>query len=289
MVPSVRSSTPLTRELRDWLELRLGGALELPILPEVASRVVAMCDDENTGAPDVKRALEDDPSLASNFLRVANSALYAAREPIVSLQQAIHRLGLRTTRTIALTAALRGRVFTVPVESGHDERVRAIWQHSVVAATFAREVARKLRSSVEGAFLCALLHDVGRPIVLQAVLAAPDSVAQKPLAPDVLDAAIEEFHAVVGGRAVQAWKLADWTVAAVAHHHDPSNAAPFEDEARLVRLADLLSHWALGDGARSEDFPMSDPVIEELDLYREDVEALLAMRSTVLDKLKTMP
>jgi putative nucleotidyltransferase with HDIG domain len=286
MVPSVRSPAPLSRELHDWLAGRLEGALDLPILPEVASRVVAMCDDENTVARDVKRALEDDPSLASNFLRVANSALYASREPIVSLQQAIHRLGLRTTRTIALTASLRGRVFQVP---DHEDRVRAIWQHSVVAATFAREIARKLRSSVEGAFLCALLHDVGRPIVLQIALAAPDDVAQKPLPPEVLEAAMDEFHAVVGGRAVQAWKLADWTVAAVTHHHRPALAGPFEDEARLVRLADLLSHWALAADARAEDFPHGDPVIEELDLYREDIDSLLAMRRTVLDNLKTMP
>ena len=56
-----------------------------------------------------------------------------------------------------------------------------------------------------------------------------------------------------------------------------------------MRLADLLSHWAISGDARVDDFPMSDPVIEELDLYREDVEALLAMRGAVLEKVKTMP
>ena len=255
----------------------------LPLLPDAAARVVAMCEDDNTDSRDVQRALEHDPSLASNVLRIANSSLYASKEPIVSLQQAVNRLGLLTTRTIALSASLRGRVFHV---RGHEDRVRAIWQHSVVSAAFAREIARKLRRNVEGAFLCALLHDVGRPIVLEAALAAPAALVKEPLSPEQLEAAMSEFHGAVGGRLIRAWRLADWTVAAVTHHHQPELAAPFEDEARQVRLADLLSHWALDGDGRPEDFPVTDPVIEQLDLYREDIEALLALRSTALDGAK---
>jgi putative nucleotidyltransferase with HDIG domain len=283
MVPPVRSSAPPTSEFQAWLRARLESELELPLLPEAASRIVALCDARDTEIRDVQRALEDDPSLASNFLRIANSAMYAARDPIVSLQQAVARLGLVTTRSIALAESTRGRVFSMP---GHEDRVRAIWRHSVVAAAFAREIARKLRRNVEGAFLCALLHDVGRPIVLQAALGAPQSLSQRPIPSDVLDAAMDEFHASVGGRLVKAWKLADWTCAAVTYHHEPELAAPFEDEARLVRFADLLSDWALEDEARPEDFPLADPVIEGLELYRDDVEALLALRASVLDSVE---
>lgn len=283
MLPTVQPSAPLTREFQAWLAGRLEAELELPLLPDVAARIVAMCEDDNTETRDVERALKQDPSLAANVLRIANSALYASTEPIVSLQQAVNRLGLSTTRTIALSASVRGRVFHIP---GHEDCVRAIWHHSVVSAAFARELARKLRRNVEGAFLCALLHDVGRPIVLQTALGAPSSLAKEPLSSEVLEAAMSEFHAAVGGRLLEAWRLADWTVAAVTHHHQPALAAPFEVEARMVRLADLLSHWALEGDARPEDFPMTDPVIAELDLYREDVEALLALRDMALDGAK---
>lgn len=282
MVPSVRPSVPASSEFLPWLASRLELDLDLPLLPAAAARIVAMCDDDDTEARDVQRVLEQDPSLASNFLRIANSAMYAARDPIVSLKQAVSRLGLRAARNIALAASVRGRVFDVPE---HEERLREIWHHSVVSAAFAREIARMLRRNVEGAFLCALLHDVGRPIVLQAALAAPESIAKRPISPALLDRAMDDFHAAVGGRAIEAWKLADWTVAAVAHHHEPALAAPFEDEARLVRLADLLSHWALDGDARPETFPMTDPVIAELDLYREQIEALLALRSAVVENV----
>jgi putative nucleotidyltransferase with HDIG domain len=283
MLPTVHFSAPLTLEFHAWLQAELESELELPLLPDVAARIVAMCEDENTEVKDVQLALKQDPSLAANVLRIANSAFYAPTEPIVSLQQAVNRLGLVATRTIALSASVRGRVFHIP---GHEDRVRAIWHHSVVSAAYARELARKLRRNVEGAFLCALLHDVGRPIVLQAALGAPETLAPKPLSSELLEAAMSEFHAAVGGRLLKAWHLADWTVAAATHHHHPELAAPFEDEARLVRLADLLSHWAVDGDARPEDFPMSDPVIGKLDLYREDVEALLALRDTMIDGAK---
>jgi putative nucleotidyltransferase with HDIG domain len=285
MVSPVRDSVPTTQEFREWLKLRLESELELPLLADVASRVVELCDDQDTEIHDVQRALEEDPSLASNFLRIANSPMYAARDPIVSLKQAVARLGLVTTRSIALAESTRGRIFSLP---GHEDRVRAIWRHSVVAAAFAREIARKLRRNVEGAFLCALLHDVGRPIVLQAALGAPPSLAQAPIPKEMLEAAMDEFHASVGGRLAKAWNLAEWTVAAVTHHHEPELAAPFEDEARVVRLADLLSEWALTHEAQPQDFPITDPVVEGLELYRDDIEALLALRKSVLVSVEGM-
>jgi putative nucleotidyltransferase with HDIG domain len=285
MLPAAPPGVSTANDLRAWLASRLERELDLPLLPEAASRVVALCEDPNADVRDVQRALEADPSLASNFLRIANSALYAGREPVVSLRQAISRLGLETARAIAIAESTRGRVFSV---AGHEARVRAIWRHSVVAAAFAREVARTLRRNVEGAFLCALLHDVGRPIVLQSLVDAPRALVREPLSDETIEAMMDELHAGVGARLAKAWRLADWTASALEHHHEPDRAAPFEDEARIVRLADLLSDWALAEDPRPEHFPASDPVIGELELYRDDLDALLALRQSVLDSVKDL-
>ncbi len=266
--------------LHDILERHLEQELELPILPEAAAQVLTLCEDEKSDSRALERLIERDPSLASHVLRVANTAAYAPRSPIVSLQQAVSRLGRSAIRNIALAVSLQGRVFQVP---GHQTRVRAIWLHSAVAASLAREVARRLRRNVEGAFLCGLLHDVGRPVVLQATLDALGPRAKEPLPAALLESAMDEFHEPVGARLVEAWKLADWTVAAVAHHHHPERAAPHEEDARVTRLADLLSHWALDEDSKPADFPADDPVIAALNLYPEDVEALLQLRTSALE------
>jgi putative nucleotidyltransferase with HDIG domain len=158
------------------------------------------------------------------------------------------------------------------VQGQQQTRVRAVWVHSAVAAVFAREIARRLRKNVEGAFLCGLLHDVGRPVVLAATIAALEHRSKEPLPPALLETAMDEFHGPVGERMLESWKLADWTTAVVAHHHEPARAAPHDEEARITRLADLLSHWALDQGRTPADFASDDPVVRELNLYPEDVE-----------------
>ena len=35
---------------------------------------------------------------------------------------------------------------------------------------YAKEIARLRRSNVEGAFLCGLLHDIGKPVLLQTLV-----------------------------------------------------------------------------------------------------------------------
>jgi putative nucleotidyltransferase with HDIG domain len=279
MSSSTHTHKRLPGWLHDLLERHLEEDLELPLLPEAAASLLALCDDENTDAKAIEGVLERDPSLAAHVLRVANSSAYAPKEPIVSLQQAVSRLGLAAIRSIVLGVSLQGRVFKVPA---HQARVRDIWIHSTVAAAFARELARKLRKNVEGAFLCGLLHDVGRPIVLQSTVAALEHRSKEPLPAALLETAMDEFHAEVGGRMVTGWKLADWTAAVVAHHHEPAKAEPFEDEARIVRLADVLAHWALDETKAAEDFDGDEPVLDELNLYPEDVTALLAYREKAL-------
>jgi len=278
--PATKRTQQLPGWLHDLLERHLELQVELPVLPDVATRVLALCEDEKSDARALEAVLERDPSLAAHVLRVANSAAYAPKEPIVSLQQAVSRLGLPSIRTIALGISLQGRVFQMP---GHQSRVRSIWMHCAVAAVYARETARKLRRNVEGAFLCGLLHDIGRPVVLQATVDALAHRTKDPLPVPLLETAMDEFHAGVGARMVESWKLADWTVSAIEHHHHPERAAGHEDVARVVYLADRLSHWALDEESSAADFALDDAEFEGLGLYPEDVEALLGHRGAALE------
>jgi len=281
MSPIVKRELHLPGWLHDILERHLEEDVELPILPEASARIVALCSDEKADARAIENVLERDPSLASHVLRIANSSAYAPQSQIVSLQQAVSRLGLGTLRNVVLAISVQGRVFKV---AGHQARVRSIWAHCAVAAAFAREIARKLRKNVEGAFLCGLLHDVGRPIVLQATIDALAHRTKEALPDALLETAMNEFHEAVGADLIEAWKLADWTAAAVRHHHDPAKAAPHDEEARITRLADLLAHWAL-EASGPAKF-QGDPVVQELDLYPEDLEKLLAWRDKALEFAK---
>jgi len=277
MRPSIDIGVEIPADVRTWLESRLESELELPVLPEAAARIVALCDDDDTDARTLESVLERDPSLTACVLKVANSSMYASAERIVSLQHAVSRLGMATLRNLALTASLRVQVFDIP---GHSALIGNIWEHCAITGVFAREIARKLRRNVEAAFLCGLVHDVGRPIVLQTALRVPRTLGT--LDEDQIEWAMNAYHARVGSRLVDAWGLPEWAAAAVEHHHDPDRAAPFEEEARVTRLADLLAHWALRPGSTPDDFPADDPVVAALNLYPDDLDALLDLRDRIL-------
>ena len=56
------------------------------------------------------------------------------------------------------------------------ERLSRLPEESVVlfgdspgVDAFAKEIARMRRANVESAFLCGLLHDIGKPVILQAL------------------------------------------------------------------------------------------------------------------------
>ena len=154
--------------VRAELEAKLNaGSLDLPLLPGVAMQITAAAAREDIDARSIAELLKSDPSLSAHVLRIVNSPLYSPRAQIVSLQQAVARVGAAKIREIALVVACRTSVFKA---KGYEREIDQVFQHSIATALFAQEIARQTRNNVEDAFLCGLLHDVGRPVLLQALV-----------------------------------------------------------------------------------------------------------------------
>ena len=146
------------------------GSLELPPPPQIASEVMrltrgdALTDEATEGsAAELARLIQRDIALAGHVMRVANSALYARRTPVVTLPQAIAWLGIREVRNIAFAVALQGQVFTSTL---FRHQMADLWRESVIVALFSQEIARLKRRNVESAYLCGLLHRLGMAVIL---------------------------------------------------------------------------------------------------------------------------
>jgi putative nucleotidyltransferase with HDIG domain len=272
---SAAASDPLA--LFDQLVARIEtGKLDLPLLPQTATQILALCQSSDCDMKELADLVQRDPTLAANVLRVANSAALGGVERIVSLQQAASRLGFTALCEIATAIALRGKVFQL---AGREAELARIWRHSTAAGAWAKEIARKRRRNVEGAFLCGLLHDVGRPVLMQLVheLAGPAAGASVPGEQELYD----RYHAEVGARLLVNWQMPDWMIAAIDAHHDPAGAEEHAEAAWIVALADELAHWGeRGDAAGAEAL-RRHAALEPLSLYDEDIEALLALRTQV--------
>src|SRR5512143_1844973 len=155
MEPTSSQDSPLPAAsgiaaLRTALAARLRDeGLTLPLMPRVATQLLSMARDADSDAGKLSRLIHQDAALAGQVLRIANSPAYLPRTPIVSLQQAVTRLGFGTLIEIAVEASLQSGTFRVP---GHEEELRLLWQHSLASGAWAKEVARAKRNNVESAF-----------------------------------------------------------------------------------------------------------------------------------------
>lgn len=254
---------------------------KLPLLPEAASQVLAATHDESVDVNRLVALLNRDPSLTAHVLRIANSPAYLPRTPIVSLQQAVTRLGIRAVGEMAMVAALQHRTFLAP---GHEAELRAIWRHAAASGAYGREIARMLRSNVESAFLCGLLHTVGKPVVLQAALDIAADLQVRPTTADLVEL-MEDLHAPAGRLLALSWRLPKAVVDSIGRLDDYQ--ATETPEPMITHLADRLASHLL-DPNDDASALREHVVLADLNLYPEDLEALLEKHDAVLSMVQAL-
>jgi putative nucleotidyltransferase with HDIG domain len=264
-------STGIHPEVRKRLETLVETCkLPLPVLPDAVSRVLLMVQRPDCNIEGLAAVVRSDPTLTGHVLRFAGTPQYGGATKIVSLPQLIGRLGFAQMLQISLIVASRARVFEVP---GFEGEVRASFRHSFATALFAQEIARTVRTSVEPAFIAGLLHDLGRPLLLQALVDLYRQVGVTP-EPAQLLAAADEWHAEVGGALVDRWALAPQVAEAVRKHHAPGGSML----ATIVALADTLADGAIEGGAFAAP----------LNLYPEDVAAIARKSDDIMTMVEAI-
>ncbi len=262
----------------DELKSRIArGSVELPLLPGVAMEVTKVAAEENADARVIAEILRRDQALAVHVLRVVASPIYSGRTQIVSLQQAVARLGIQKIREISLAIAFRVGVFKL---KGFERQVAGLFQHSVGAAMFAQEVARATRRNVEDAFMCGLLHDVGRPLLLQALVSI---LAEQKLtvSTEAVVAAAGELHCEVGATLAEAWKLPEPVQMSIRHHHDLVPPEAHANSVRITALADELSRFTFEPERMPEAELKQHPALAPLELYPETLDKVLAKADAI--------
>jgi putative nucleotidyltransferase with HDIG domain len=263
------------------------GAYKVPLLPQVASQVVSLTATANVDASKLSALIHRDPSLAGQVLRIANSASYAPRMPIVSLQQAVARLGLTVISEIAFAASLQSGIFKVP---GFEADLKAIWRHSLASGMWAKEIARLQRSNVESAFLCGLLHDVGKPALLQLVIDVAREL-RGTLESDWLRTFVWGEHQMLGRKVAEVWELPTTVVAAISHYADYAQSnvpAALAPTAKTTCLADRLATWVTDPQAFDDKTLREHPVFVDLNLYPEEINGLVGKRTAVLGLVESL-
>lgn len=260
------------------------GDVELPLLPQAASQVMALASDPSADAAKLSALIHQDQALAAHVLRIANSPAYMPRSPVVSLQHAVAMLGITLLSEIAFTASLKTGAFKVP---GYEDDVKQLWRHSLASGAFAKEVARMRRVNVESAYLCGLLHAIGKPVILRTAttLANQQRIAlEKP----VLSGWMAGYHTEVGTMIADKWGLPKQVAVAIQYYGDYDHATEFRQECLLTCVANRLASHLLTPDEMPEDTLRDHSVFAELNLYPQDIDTLLLTKDQVITIVNAM-
>jgi putative nucleotidyltransferase with HDIG domain len=274
---SPKSERGVPAAVRAELELKLNaGTLELPLLPGVAMEVTSAAGKDNVDARTIADMLKRDAALSAHVLRIVNSPAYSPRAQIVSMQQAVARVGAVKIREIALVIACRTGVFKA---KGYEKEIDAVFRHSIGTALFAQEIARHTRNNVEDAFLCGLLHDVGRPVLLQALVTLL-AAAKVQAGRESILALVGELHESAGAALAKAWTLPDTVIAALGGHHS-QELERAGIPVRIVSLADRFAHLAADGSELTSEALSGHPALALLEIYPEILEKISKRASVV--------
>lgn len=244
--------------------------LELPVLPEIPSKVLTMTTNPDLDISELSNLIHQDQSLASHVLRVSNSAAYGGSRQIASLTQAITRLGARLVGDIAFSISLQSDVFQI---QGFENIVKQLWRHSFAAGLFGKEIARIRRRNIEGHYLCGLLHTIGKPVILQACISLQEEVDMK-LSKTTAETLMNDFHPSVGSMLTFSWGLPDLVSKTCLYYQEYDEAPKFKDEAIATYLSGQLAGLLSNMNHSTPEEVRADPAFHALNLYPEDVQQI---------------
>jgi putative nucleotidyltransferase with HDIG domain len=222
----------------------------LPPAPRVVPELMRLLKQSDVDSSKVVKLISFDPSLTANVLRICNSAYFSGATPTSDLQEAVIRLGFQQVYQL-VTAAMGARVLAAP-QAGYGMDEGELWKHSVAVAVTAQLMARKLGDDETVVFTAALLHDIGKIILAQAMesvyskLVRETEINQQSLL-DAEKKLLGVQHAEVGARLLERWKFPPNIVSAVWFHHTPKGAGRNQRLASYIYLADMIAHF-MGHG-----------------------------------------
>jgi putative nucleotidyltransferase with HDIG domain len=219
---------------------------DIPSIPLILIRIIQTLDADNRSAKHLEELILHDPALAARILKLANSAFYSFRARVKTISHAIALLGTNLVTSLAIGI----NIFDTFVKGAKSEaeHINKLWTHSCGVAVLGKEIYTRrggLAADAEFAFLCGLLHDLGKVVLFKTypghyssvfAMAKPESRA------DISSYEFENYgidHANIGEKLARQWGFPSELVNVIKAHHNPQ--ATDIPMVRAVMFADLLA------------------------------------------------
>ncbi len=269
----------------------LAKVLEVEALPTAVQKAMQLLKDPQVDVGLLSKAIELDPGLTANLLRVANSSYFGGMRSYTSARDAIVRLGSQKVSQLVMASGVIPHM-VVEVQ-GYGLEPGKLLEHAVTTALAAEELAKVLnRRPPDHAFTAGLLSDVGK--VVLGTFVGVDSEPILELARDqgmTFEQAEQEVlgidHAEVGAALLEHWGLPEPIVNVVRYRLRPEDAPEKDFALDLVHLADALAKTTgIGLGIDGLNYQPSEAAIKRLGLTPEILDRATVRIMQNVDELK---
>lgn len=220
---------------------------QIPTLPKTSTDIMDAIDDKDTNIDRVTELIEQDPALAVQVLKFANSPFCGTIRTVSSVKHAIVVMGLGEIKGLLMVFAVQKFFDSSTVDNDNRKR---FWTHSLVCSHTANYLARYFqRQADDTIFISALIHDLGK-IVLdqylhQEFLDIVDHITTAHTSFNEAEKVVVGVtHCQIAAKLLKQWCFPQKVVMQVLHHHSPWQEEEFSENAAIVYLANILTKMA---------------------------------------------
>lgn len=267
---------------------RFTNKLKVPILPTVVAETLSLLESEAAGTRQVGALISKDPPLTVELLRIANSALYGGRVPILSAEHAAAVLGFDTLRNILLKASVVDLFAHLDRYPGLD--LSDLWKQARVCSRIARNLPGTWSEEInrDDAYLCGLLHNIGVFVLLDQLGEDYVTVLERhqKTGASLRSLELEAFqfsHDQVGFLVARRWGLPKILLESIRCHLDSTGHVERNHGVAVTHCARTLTEILRSGDRTKPSTKIRKPVLEllgidprELDLFCDECRTSLS-------------
>jgi HD-like signal output (HDOD) protein/ActR/RegA family two-component response regulator len=267
----------------DKLRGLAGKMRSLPSFPKMYMDIMKEIESPTSSIQTIAKLIGKDPAITAKVLQVANSAAFGLAERVSDPAEAVQQLGMRTVRSLALSAQVYGSFAPGRLKGFSAE---TLWGHLMKCGDLARTILRRERADfaeTEDAFTAGMLHDMGKLMLADGLpeefgraiaMAGKDKIPLSKAEMEIFGAT----HAGLAAYLLGLWGLPASIVEAVAFHDAPHKSDLKQFSAlTAVHVANALCDESEAD-TLNMDYLTEIGVAHRLDDWRE-AAAELAMEA----------
>jgi len=245
-------------------------------MPANVTRILHEIDDPDAPITRLAGLIGHDQVLAALVLQVANSVALGYGSNCISLRDGVMRVGLRRLKSLMLVStsyqSMTGALHGYRLGAGE------LWEHAQKTAVACENLAHLIRYRlVEEAYISGLLHDIGK-LILDQVMVADYSrisaiISRYKMPPwEIEKKLIGIDHAQAGSLMAQHWNLPADLADAIHFHHYPAMA---HNDPMLPAIVNLANSVVLQQSEQKDElagFEMAPETLKILGLENRSLD-----------------